>query len=44
MGVPTSEVGYTTATAGRGKHEVNKGYVVAFGDKHIVARCHHVSI
>jgi hypothetical protein len=28
MGVPTSEVGYTSATAGRGD-EVHKGHVVA---------------
>jgi hypothetical protein len=32
MGDPTSEVGYTSATTGRGGHEVHKGYVVAFGD------------
>jgi hypothetical protein len=29
MGVPTSEVGYTSATAGRGDHEVHTGHVVA---------------
>jgi hypothetical protein len=29
MGVPTSEVRYTSATAGRGDHEVHKGHVVA---------------
>jgi PII-like signaling protein len=29
MGVPTSEVGYTLATTGRGDHEVHKGHVVA---------------
>jgi hypothetical protein len=28
MGVPTSEVGYTSATAGRGDHEAHKGHVV----------------
>jgi hypothetical protein len=28
MGVPTSEVGYTSATTGRGDHEVHKGHVV----------------
>jgi hypothetical protein len=33
MGVPTSEVGYTSATAGREDHEVHKGHVVAFGKK-----------
>jgi hypothetical protein len=27
MGVPTSEVGYTSATTGRGDHEVHKGHV-----------------
>jgi hypothetical protein len=29
MGVLTSEVGYTSATTGRGDHEVHKGHVVA---------------
>jgi hypothetical protein len=29
MGVPTSEVGYTSVTAGMGDHEVRKGHVVA---------------
>jgi hypothetical protein len=29
MGVPTSEVGYTSATTGRGDHEVHKGHVLA---------------
>jgi hypothetical protein len=29
MGVPTSEVGHTSATTGRGDHEVSKGHVVA---------------
>jgi heme/copper-type cytochrome/quinol oxidase subunit 3 len=28
MGIPTSEVGYTSATTGRGDHEVHKGHVV----------------
>jgi hypothetical protein len=32
MGVPTSEVGYSAATAGRGDHEVRKGHVVALGE------------
>jgi hypothetical protein len=31
MGVPTSEVGYTSATTGRGDHEVHTGHVVALG-------------
>jgi hypothetical protein len=31
MFVPTSEVGYTSATAGRGDYEVHKGHVTAFG-------------
>jgi hypothetical protein len=31
MGVPTSDVGYTSATTGRGGHEVHKGHVVALG-------------
>jgi hypothetical protein len=29
VGVPTYEVGYTSATTGRGDHEVRKGHVVA---------------
>jgi hypothetical protein len=29
MGVPTSEIGYTSVTTGRGDHEVHKGYVMA---------------
>jgi hypothetical protein len=29
MGIPTSEVGYTSATTGREDHEVHKGHVVA---------------
>jgi hypothetical protein len=29
MGVPTSEVCYTSATTRRGDHEVHKGHVVA---------------
>jgi hypothetical protein len=33
MGVPTSEVGYTSATTGREDHEVHKGHVVALGKK-----------
>jgi hypothetical protein len=33
MGVPTSEVGYTSATTGRGDHEVHKGHVVALAIK-----------
>jgi hypothetical protein len=34
MGVPTSEVGYTSATAGRGDHEVHKGHVVTLAQKY----------
>src|SRR5215510_3528998 len=30
MGVPTSEVGYTSATTGKGDHDVYKGHVVPF--------------
>jgi hypothetical protein len=33
MGVQTSEVGYTSATNGRGDHEVYKEHVVALGEK-----------
>jgi hypothetical protein len=35
MAVPTSNVGYTSATTGRGDHEVHKGHVVALGKKYI---------
>jgi hypothetical protein len=35
MGVPTSEVGYTSATTGRRDHEVHKGHVVALAKKHL---------
>jgi hypothetical protein len=35
MGVPTLEVGYTSATTGRGDHEVQNGHVVALGKKYI---------
>jgi hypothetical protein len=31
MGASTSEVGYTSATTGRGDHKVYKGHVVALG-------------
>jgi hypothetical protein len=33
MGVPKSEVGYTSATTGRGDHEVHNGYVVTLAKK-----------
>jgi hypothetical protein len=33
MGVPTSEVGYTSATTGKGDHEVHKGHVVTLEKK-----------
>jgi hypothetical protein len=36
MGVPTSEIGYTSATTGREDHEVHKGHVVAMGKKFIL--------
>jgi hypothetical protein len=31
MGFPILEVGYTSATTGRGDHEVHKGHVVTLG-------------
>jgi hypothetical protein len=34
MGVPTSEVSYTSATTGRGDHEVHKGHAVVLEKKH----------
>jgi hypothetical protein len=33
MGVPTSEVGYTSATTGKADHEIPKGHVVALEKK-----------
>jgi len=33
MGVPTSEVGYTPAIPRREDHEVQKGHVMALGEK-----------
>jgi hypothetical protein len=36
MGVPTSEVGYTSATTGRRDHEVHEGHVVVLGEKEYI--------
>jgi hypothetical protein len=36
MGIPTSEVGYTSATTGRGDDEVHDGHVVALDLKKIL--------
>jgi hypothetical protein len=36
MGVPTLEVGYTSATTGRGDHEVHKGHMVVLGEKKLL--------
>jgi hypothetical protein len=33
MGIPNSEVGYTSATNGRGDHEIHKGHVVALEEE-----------
>jgi hypothetical protein len=38
MGVPTSEVGYTSATTWRGDHEVRKGHVVKLEKKNLMVR------
>jgi hypothetical protein len=38
MGVRTSEVGYTSATNGRGNTEVQKGHVVALGGKNQIVQ------
>jgi hypothetical protein len=35
MGPPTSEVGYTSATTGKGDHEVHKGHVVELEKKSV---------
>ena len=43
MGVPTSEVGYTSATARRGDHESSYEHVVALGKKNVcMYTCMHV--
>jgi hypothetical protein len=39
MGVPASEVGYTSVTTGRGDHKVHKGHVVALEKKFISGFC-----
>jgi hypothetical protein len=38
MGVPTSEVGYSSATTGRRDHEVHKGHVMALGGIIIITK------
>jgi hypothetical protein len=42
MGIPTSEVGYTSATTGRGDHEVHKGHVVALGEREVHFKANNV--
>jgi hypothetical protein len=44
MGVPTSEVSYTSATTGRGDHEVHKGHVVALEKKKQAPPLAHKSV
>jgi hypothetical protein len=44
MGVPTADVGYTSAPARRGDHEVQKGYVVKKIDVVHKARVNSVAI
>ena len=36
MGDPTAEVGYTSATARRGEHEISYEHVVALGKKNAI--------
>jgi hypothetical protein len=43
MGVPTLEVGYTSATTGRRDHEVHKGYVVALAGGYFILTSQTVS-
>jgi hypothetical protein len=38
MDLPTSEVGYTSVTTGRGDHEVDKGHVVVLEEKLIILK------
>jgi hypothetical protein len=42
MGVPTSEVGYTSATAGRGSHEVRKGHLVLLDENRYRRRLYYI--
>jgi hypothetical protein len=44
MGVPTSEVGYTSATVGRGDHEVHKGHVMALGEREKNCKCRRAGL
>jgi hypothetical protein len=39
MGVPTSEVDYTSATTGRGEQEVHDGHLVVALEKNIYIVC-----
>jgi len=39
MGVPTSEVGYTSAMPRREDHEARKGHVGHWGKKNIYTEC-----
>jgi hypothetical protein len=43
MDVPTSEVGYTSATAGRGGHGIHNGHVVALEKKNLNTKCNTIS-
>jgi hypothetical protein len=42
LGFPTSEVGYTSATIGRGDHEVHKGHVAALKEEEKKPREHYL--
>jgi hypothetical protein len=44
MGVSTSEVGYTSATTGRGDREVHKGHVVALEIKKLEKSRRNITI
>jgi hypothetical protein len=44
MGVPASEVSHTSATTGRGDHEVHKGNVVALAKKILLGNIIYIVI
>jgi hypothetical protein len=44
MGVPSSEVGYTSATTGRGDHAGHKGQVVALEKKSLEQVFHILTV
>jgi hypothetical protein len=44
MGVPNSEIGYTSAAIGRGDHEVHKGHVVPLEKNYTMHELYNASV